>query len=131
MEGELFSARLVQASGNMKTEISFPTTKAKKHRMNTIPYRHSSEFPEDTIVKDRDHAGGYTTYYVFLNKTLVGKRRVYGKGPHYREVRQIRNQYERDLDGPKKHWNPLDYRTDGVNKFKFTVDLPAKFVEDN
>lgn len=89
----------------------------------------NSEFPEDTIVKERDHAGGYTTYYIFVGKTLVGKRRVYRKGPHYREVRQIREQYDTDLDGPKKHWNPIEYRTDGVNKFKFSVDTPAKFVE--
>ena len=59
-----------------ENEVSFLTDKATRQKMSTTPYSSPySEFPENTIVKERYHAGGYTTYYIFVGKTLVGKRR--------------------------------------------------------
>lgn len=96
--------------------------------MNTIPYRHpSSEFPEDTIIKEKDHAGGYTDYYVFVGRRLVQFKRVNRKGRHYREIRQLKSNHG-DLE-VKRHWNPLDYRIDDKNVYKSSVELPAEFVE--
>lgn len=89
------------------------------------PHRHS-KFPEDMIVKDRDHAAGHTTYYVFIGKKLVRVKRAYGSGPHYQTVRNLKENYDQDLDGPKKHWNPLDYR---IDEEKQGIPVPAQFVE--
>jgi len=87
-------------------------------------------FPEDTIIKERDHAGGFTTYYVFVGETLVHIKRFHLNPPHYGLVRRLKERYGQDLDGPKRHWNPLDYRIDDYTGDKYkSTGLPAKFVE--
>lgn len=99
--------------------------------MNQIPYRNPnlhSKFPEDTILKEKDHALGHTDYYVFVGKTLVRCRRVNRKGPHYQEIRELKEKYGDHLE-VKRHRNPLDYRIDKKNVYKSSVDTPAEFVE--
>lgn len=99
--------------------------------MYQIPYRHPnkhSTFPEDTILKEKDHPGRYTDYYVFVGKTLVRFKRVNRKGPHYREIRELKEKYGDDLE-VRSGWNPLDYRVDEKNVYKSSVETPVKFVE--
>lgn len=99
--------------------------------MNSIPFynpSHGQPFPEDTIIKEIDHAGGFTTYYVFVGRTLVHVKRIHRSGPHYREIRELKEKHGSDLD-VKRHWNPLDYRIDDYRGYKSDVETPAEFVE--
>jgi len=132
MKTEHSGATPVEDSTNTKTKVSFPTGKAKRRKMNQIPYYHRgnyTEFPEDTIIKEKDHAGGHTTYYVFVGRTLVRTKRTHMNSPHYSLARRLKEQYGQDLAGPKHHWNPLDHRIDDYTGDKYSVDTPAEFVE--
>lgn len=94
--------------------------------MNEIPYSHPGDFPEDTIVRDKDHAGGFTDYYVYEGRVLVEVRRTHTTGPHYDLIRELKE--ERDVEGPRAHWNPVDYRVDGGNTYS-SVETPSKLVK--
>ena len=96
--------------------------------LNEIPFVHPGhgEFPEDTIVRDDDHAGGYTEYYVYEGRVLVEVRRSHSASPHYELIRSLKDKF--DVEGPKVHWNPVDYRLDGGNTYS-SVETPSKLVE--
>jgi hypothetical protein len=100
--------------------------------MNQIPYynprQREETFPEDTILKDKDHAGGYTDYYVFVGRKLVRIKRVNRKGPHYREIRKLKSAHGRHLKVKSGWWNPVKYRIDD-GSYYLNVETPAEFVE--
>jgi hypothetical protein len=100
--------------------------------MNQIPYYNPTQrretFPEDTILKDKDHAGGWTDYYVFVEKTLVQVKRVNRKGRHYREIRELKSLHGEHLKVKSGWWNPIEYRIDDGG-YNINVDTPAEFVE--
>lgn len=96
--------------------------------MNEIPFEHPGHgnFPEDTIVRDKDSAGAYTDYYVYKGRVLVEVRRVHNSGPHYGLTRELREKH--NVEGPETRWNPVDYRTDDGNTYS-SVETPSRLVE--
>lgn len=93
--------------------------------MNKILFSHSGDFPEDTIVRDKDYAGGFIEYYVYQGRVLVEVRRVHTSGPHYDLTRRLREKY--DVEGPRDYWNPVNHRVDGGNTYS-SVETPSRLI---
>jgi hypothetical protein len=98
--------------------------------MSEILFEHPGfgSFPEDTIVKEKDPTG-YVEYYVYDGRTLVHVERVHSntKTAIYDTINRLKNEYG---DFPvKKHWNPINYRTDGGNTYT-SVETPSKLIEE-
>lgn len=99
--------------------------------MNQIPYYNPTpglNFPEDTILKDKDHAGGWADYYIFIKRKLVRIKRVCRKGPHHREIHELKSAHGEHLKVKSGWWNPVKYRIDDGGYY-LNVDTPAEFVE--
>lgn len=98
--------------------------------MNTIQYESNGySFPEDTILKETNHAAVNVKFYVYDGRTLVDIRSypsTTNRTAHYRILNELRDEYP-DFDVKSNVWNPIRHRVRGENYT--TVDLPAKFVE--
>ena len=99
--------------------------------MNRIPFENpfGRRFPEDTILKERDHAGGSVKFYAYDGRTLVETRSypaASNRTAEHRILNELREDYP-DFDVKSGVWNPIRHRTEGNNYT--STDLPAKLVE--
>lgn len=119
-----FSVFFVENDETFSTQTDQPMNQILYYN----PRQRRKTFPKDTILKEKDHAGGYTDYYVFIGKTLVRIKRVNRKGKHYREIHDLKSVHGEHLKVKSGWWNPVEYRIDDGG-YNTNVDTPAEFVE--